>query len=92
VYGGGSIGLMGLVSQAVHRGGGKVLGYKQSILCFHFFGFLIYIKICCLCFQIAYAIIIFWILVHRIIPRTLMGKEVHNLNLLWVLFSSSFCL
>lgn len=26
VYGGGSIGLMGLVSQAVHRGGGKVLG------------------------------------------------------------------
>lgn len=27
VYGGGSIGLMGLVSQAVHRGGGKVLGY-----------------------------------------------------------------
>lgn len=29
VYGGGSIGLMGLVSQAVHRGGGKVLGYVQ---------------------------------------------------------------
>ncbi|CAK9165843.1 unnamed protein product [Ilex paraguariensis] len=27
VYGGGSIGLMGLVSQAVHRGGGHVLGY-----------------------------------------------------------------
>ncbi|XP_075475117.1 cytokinin riboside 5'-monophosphate phosphoribohydrolase LOG5-like [Primulina tabacum] len=26
VYGGGSIGLMGLVSQAVHRGGGHVLG------------------------------------------------------------------
>ncbi|KAJ7001570.1 cytokinin riboside 5'-monophosphate phosphoribohydrolase LOG5-like [Populus alba x Populus x berolinensis] len=26
VYGGGSIGLMGLVSQAVHRGGGNVLG------------------------------------------------------------------
>ena len=29
VYGGGSIGLMGLVSQAVHRGGGKVLGYVR---------------------------------------------------------------
>lgn len=29
VYGGGSIGLMGLVSQTVHRGGGKVLGYVQ---------------------------------------------------------------
>lgn len=27
VYGGGSIGLMGLVSQAVHSGGGNVLGY-----------------------------------------------------------------
>ncbi|GAB2225185.1 hypothetical protein Droror1_Dr00005976 [Drosera rotundifolia] len=27
VYGGGSIGLMGLVSQTVHRGGGHVLGY-----------------------------------------------------------------
>ncbi|XP_022985755.1 cytokinin riboside 5'-monophosphate phosphoribohydrolase LOG5-like [Cucurbita maxima] len=26
VYGGGSIGLMGLVSQAVHRGGGRVIG------------------------------------------------------------------
>ncbi|KAG7034993.1 Cytokinin riboside 5'-monophosphate phosphoribohydrolase LOG5, partial [Cucurbita argyrosperma subsp. argyrosperma] len=26
VYGGGSIGLMGLVSQAVHRGGGRVMG------------------------------------------------------------------
>ncbi|KAK7832928.1 cytokinin riboside 5'-monophosphate phosphoribohydrolase log5 [Quercus suber] len=43
VYGGGSIGLMGLVSQAVHRGGGRVLG---------------------------------------IIPRTLMCKEVPNLNLI----------
>ena len=29
VYGGGSIGLMGLVSQAVHGGGGHVLGYIQ---------------------------------------------------------------
>ena len=27
VYGGGSIGLMGLVSQAVHDGGRHVLGY-----------------------------------------------------------------
>lgn len=27
VYGGGSVGLMGLVSQEVHRGGGHVLGY-----------------------------------------------------------------
>lgn len=26
VYGGGSVGLMGLVSQEVHRGGGHVLG------------------------------------------------------------------
>ena len=31
VYGGGSIGLMGLVSQAVHLGGGHVLGYIFSI-------------------------------------------------------------
>lgn len=27
VYGGGSIGLMGSVSQAVHDGGGHVIGY-----------------------------------------------------------------
>lgn len=27
VYGGGSVGLMGLVSQEVHRGGGHVIGY-----------------------------------------------------------------
>lgn len=27
VYGGGSVGLMGLVSQEVHHGGGHVLGY-----------------------------------------------------------------
>jgi len=32
VYGGGSIGLMGLVSQAVHRGGGNVLGYNIQLL------------------------------------------------------------
>ncbi|CAH8386105.1 unnamed protein product [Eruca vesicaria subsp. sativa] len=31
VYGGGSIGLMGLVSQAVHEAGGHVLGYAPSI-------------------------------------------------------------
>jgi predicted Rossmann-fold nucleotide-binding protein len=27
VYGGGSVGLMGLVSRAVHNGGGHVIGY-----------------------------------------------------------------
>ena len=32
VYGGGSIGLMGLVSQAVHEGGGHVLGYVKSMI------------------------------------------------------------
>lgn len=31
MYGGGSIGLMGLVSQAVHEAGGHVLGYALSI-------------------------------------------------------------
>lgn len=31
VYGGGSIGLMGLVSQAVHEAGCHVLGYAPSI-------------------------------------------------------------
>lgn len=29
VYGGGSIGLMGIVCQAVHEGGRHVLGYKK---------------------------------------------------------------
>lgn len=31
VYGGGSVGLMGLVSQAVHDGGRHVLGYALSL-------------------------------------------------------------
>ena len=31
VYGGGSVGLMGLVSQEVHRGGGHVIGYVYGI-------------------------------------------------------------
>lgn len=40
VYGGGSIGLMGLVSQAVHRGGGHVLGYCFCVFfVLFFFGF-----------------------------------------------------
>jgi predicted Rossmann-fold nucleotide-binding protein len=30
VYGGGSVGLMGLVSQAVHKGGRHVLGYVKN--------------------------------------------------------------
>ncbi|PON64306.1 Cytokinin riboside 5'-monophosphate phosphoribohydrolase [Parasponia andersonii] len=34
VYGGGSIGLMGLVSQAIHRGGGNVLGIiPRTLMC-----------------------------------------------------------
>lgn len=32
VYGGGSVGLMGLISQEVHRGGGHVLGYVLIII------------------------------------------------------------
>lgn len=32
VYGGGGIGLMGLVSQAVHRGGRRVVGYVHASL------------------------------------------------------------
>lgn len=85
VYGGGSIGLMGLVSQAVHRGGGKVLGYYvftfMSLMFMKFWGLFF--------FNIAYTILffLFWILVHRIIPRTLMCKEVPNLNLICVLFN-----
>lgn len=31
VYGGGSVGLMGLVSQAVHHGGRHVLGFVLSL-------------------------------------------------------------
>ncbi|KAK8949105.1 Cytokinin riboside 5'-monophosphate phosphoribohydrolase LOG [Platanthera zijinensis] len=31
VYGGGSVGLMGLVSNAVHEGGRHVLGYSLSL-------------------------------------------------------------
>ncbi|KAJ6927515.1 cytokinin riboside 5'-monophosphate phosphoribohydrolase LOG5-like [Populus alba x Populus x berolinensis] len=52
VYGGGSIGLMGLVSQAVHRGGGNVLGYNTQLLFLASSG------------------------LFRIIPRTLMSKEI----------------
>ena len=31
VYGGGSVGLMGLISQAVHDGGRHVLGYVDVV-------------------------------------------------------------
>jgi predicted Rossmann-fold nucleotide-binding protein len=36
VYGGGSIGLMGLVSQAVHDGGRHVIGYYYFLKVFFF--------------------------------------------------------
>ena len=35
VYGGGSVGLMGLVSQEVYRGGGQVIGYNISYYYLH---------------------------------------------------------
>lgn len=80
VYGGGSVGLMGLVSQEVHRGGGHVLGYIYTVIgklhalldmvfLFHFPDFF------------------FFILVHRIIPKTLMCKEVEKLIWVFVFFS-----
>ena len=37
VYGGGSIGLMGLVSQAVYEGGRHVLGYTYLVLSSYYF-------------------------------------------------------
>lgn len=37
VYGGGSIGLMGLVSQAVHDGGRHVIGYNKNSWLMMFF-------------------------------------------------------
>lgn len=37
VYGGGSIGLMGLVAKAVHSGGGHVLGCVNLLLFFDFY-------------------------------------------------------
>lgn len=89
VYGGGSIGLMGLVSQAVHRAGGNVLGYSiisklLSLLC------------SILLFGILFICLTGLIFVHRIIPRTLMSKEVYNLiwdflMLFWVVSSFHFC-
>lgn len=49
VYGGGSVGLMGLVSQAVHRGGGKVLGYYvftfMSLMFMKFLGLFFFNKL-----------------------------------------------
>ncbi|KAG8376826.1 hypothetical protein BUALT_Bualt09G0104200 [Buddleja alternifolia] len=72
VYGGGSVGLMGLVSQAVHDGGRHVLGYLSLSL---------YIYICiCICMYIHTHI-------HTsrergrasvcvVIPRTLMPREI----------------
>ena len=41
VYGGGSVGLMGLVSQAVHDGGRHVLGFVFSLF-FLFHGLLVF--------------------------------------------------
>ncbi|KAL2936911.1 Cytokinin riboside 5'-monophosphate phosphoribohydrolase LOG5 [Bienertia sinuspersici] len=74
VYGGGSIGLMGLVSQTVHQGGGHVIGYiknlknsplnhdnNNNVLEFQFTNYPLYCSYD------------FWM--NRIIPKTLMGKE-----------------
>lgn len=72
VYGGGSVGLMGLVSKEVHRGGGHVLGYPHDITincvfrCYGHFDNNILINVLIACF----------FFMHRIIPRTLMSKEV----------------
>lgn len=74
VYGGGSIGLMGLVSQAVYDGGRHVLGYSLSLslskilrrrICFH----LKFSKFCL-------------ISCGRVIPKTLMPREVRTAHLI----------
>ncbi|MBA0607682.1 hypothetical protein Godav_019952 [Gossypium davidsonii] len=50
VYGGGSIGLMGLVSQAVHHAGGNVLGYTHhSSSTYELFTFLVLVNVSHIC-------------------------------------------
>lgn len=84
VYGGGSIGLMGLVSQAVHRGGGNVLGYNQPSFTFSWVLSHVYSSwflLSCTLDQFFLFLLCIWFTLDRIIPRTLMCKEVHNLSI-----------
>lgn len=67
VYGGGSVGLMGLVSQEVHRGGGHVLGYQTNTYIYWLINFF---------FTHWIRWLIFFSFIRRIIPKTLMSKEV----------------
>ncbi|XP_060961666.1 cytokinin riboside 5'-monophosphate phosphoribohydrolase LOG5 isoform X1 [Cannabis sativa] len=68
VYGGGSIGLMGLVSQVVHRAGGSVLGY------IHIYILLLYSSVALFEYFVTPSYLFSFC--HRIIPRTLMCKEI----------------
>lgn len=53
VYGGGRVGLMGLVSQAVHDGGRHVLGFvffSSLLLIFFYFYYLFNLCTCFICY------------------------------------------
>ena len=69
VYGGGSIGLMGLVSQAVYDGGRHVIGWEMSIF------FLVMMVLYMLDMLLICAILLS-LYCCRVIPRTLMPREV----------------
>ncbi|KAM7512340.1 hypothetical protein LguiB_011215 [Lonicera macranthoides] len=66
VYGGGSGGLMGLVSQTVFNGGGHVLGYAYmyfAYICFFFFSFL-------------HELFYFLFFVYLVMPKALLQHEI----------------
>ncbi|CAI9116912.1 OLC1v1018203C2 [Oldenlandia corymbosa var. corymbosa] len=82
VYGGGSIGLMGLVSQAVFNGGRHVLGYIFLLLPSQFFTFYFYFwdyndfMFLPMCIGTFLFVCLFFFFFDRVIPKTLMPREI----------------
>jgi hypothetical protein len=74
VYGGGSIGLMGLISRAVYDGGRHVLGYplRLPLSLSLSLSLSIYIYVICVCMSL----LMFLSFSCRVIPKTLMPREV----------------
>lgn len=99
VYGGGSIGLMGLISQAVYNGGRHVIGWASS---FYFFAkYLIQdnwdfsgcVDIMDMAFNstnflllLLFSLFFCLVIVFRVIPKTLMPREVRLLTITYITF------
>jgi hypothetical protein len=88
VYGGGSIGLMGVIARTVRDGGCHVLGYPAALAASTFF------FVCVTCTLFEYLMFWSWFsclllicsFIHRVIPKALMPIEVCGFSSLQDLF------